>query len=209
MMNKIYDTDGLTNILSEKPLVNEIVTIDEAKAFARINDTNLEEFDLQNDAILTGLIQASIEYFENFTGRFLTPRTVETKYSLKSSLSYARIELPYVDVDINSIKYIDNDSVEYEITEFSIDKTRGIVEYYDTGTPTNLKLFDNLIINYDTSMFTDESEGVGEVNDDIKTALKQHITMTYENRQSVTEENMNLVPHSATETYDRYKKRKK
>jgi len=204
MSIEILPYDGKTTLVSRTSTL-DIFNIDDVKNFARIDDTALSAFDYQNNQLLSGMIDASIEYFEDYTGRYLTPATLQTSYSMKSFFVQANIELPYTDVTVNAITFYDSDDTPYVLSgTYDVDSKRGTVDIYDTTIPLTLRTFNNFVIEYNSSMFASASA----VTDDIKVAIQQDVTHKYENRESVMETSMNVVPNSAMSTFNRYKSRK-
>lgn len=185
---------------------DEILTLTEVKSFARITDTTLPEFDLENDALLMSLIPASYERFETVTGRFILPAGISMNYNLTCVDVGWLIEVPHVDITNAVIKFYDASGTEYQIdtAEYTVDEKRGTMTLYSTNIPTNLRRFNNLIITYETSLFKTSLN----VSEQLRTALKQLITHWYENRQSVSDINLTQVPDTTKSIFDKYKRRK-
>ncbi len=203
---KINDYDGINTFLSASNVSGDILTIDDTKTFARIDDTALSGFDLQNDTIISGLITASIDKFEEYTGRNILQKSYVNKYTLYSGFSTACITLPNVDITINSVAFYDADDVKVPVlsTDYNLDAARGVLDIYQDSIVTNLRRFNNFEIEYDSGIF----DTTDEVKDDIKTALKQNISHWYENRQSVSEVSTSEVVDTSKSTFYRYKARK-
>jgi len=205
MSISIYEYDGKSTLVSSVS-TSGILDIDDVKAFARIDDTSLSGFDQQNDAIISNLIEAVIDKFEAYTGRSILESSYLQSYNMLGQFTQASITVPHTDISVTSISFYDSDDTQAAAlsSEYSIDENRGIIQYYTTTSPSNLRTFDNFQIEYDTAMYSTAEE----ISEDVKTALMQTITHWYENRQSVSDVNMSFVPDSAKSTFNRYRIRK-
>ena len=205
-MVEIYDYDGKNTLLSKTSAYVNIFDIDDVKAFARIDDTSLSGFDSQNDSILSALVDASIDKFEQMTGRRLLENVFTQSYNMLHSFDYANVQLPHSDVVVSSVSFYEQDNTQVPLlsSEYDVDEAKGQIQIYaDVTQPSTLRKFNNFVVLYTAAMFEDATE----VSDDIKTAIKQQVSHWYENRQSVSDINTSYVTDSAKLTYSRYKRR--
>lgn len=170
--------------LKTKPSV-EPVTADYVKLHTRI-DGNAE------DSLLNVYIQAAREYAEAFTWLPIITQT----WVYKADCFKKVIELKPNLQAVSNIKYIDGSGVQQTLSptmyDVNISSLVGhVYPAYNQSWPSVLSHRDVVEIEF--------IAGFGDDGDDVPAAIKQAICMIvahwYENRVSVTDSNMNDMPH--------------
>lgn len=183
-----------------EPPESEPVTLDEAKAFARIT---LDD----DDDIVTSLIVSAREFVENYTNRALIEQTRLVYLDLCDMPLGNSITLPFNPLTIESINSYDSENTETEMDDSDYFLSgRRVALNQNAQWPNDLREFDCLAIET-TAGYGDDADSV-PVN--IKTAILQLVAHTYEHREAYFDStdpvpNYQNVPYSVTNLLQSYR----
>lgn len=169
------------------------VTVEDAKAWLRVDHTDDDEF-------IEALIDAVTAHLDGKYGllqRALEEQTWELALDeFPCDNTEIQIPLPPL-LSIVSVKYDDGDGVEQTIDagDYDVDSRSvpGWVVPVSTFTwPTTLDAVNAVRIRF-TAGYEEDASGTSGVPNPIKTAIKLMVADLYENRESVTHQNVNQI----------------
>lgn len=180
-----------TYILSSK-VDADVVTLVEAKEFMRITFNN-------DDALIQTLINAAVKYAEKYMNRDLLTTTWENYRNLDiQDMTLRRGGFQ----SLTKIEYLLDDSYELLADteyKFSIGGVFGVICEIDVP---------NADVNCNKSLKITFKTGFGDtgsdIPEDIKLAIKNHVSFMYENRGECSENKM-AIPVISQIIYDSYK----
>lgn len=186
-----------------------LVTADDVRAFAIIDETADTAIDAADEALINLLITSAIKYWIDFTGVFPINAAIvaELDYSPgdRSSLDFYRAVdcwLRYAPIQsVTKIYGLNEDATEDVLasTDYVIDKEHGIIRSLDW--PSGDKDLGSFRISYTAGLGATASNTPEEV----KTAIKMMVTHWFEYRQPTTEAAIFAVPHHAQAILNKYK----
>lgn len=159
----------------------EPVTLDEVKDHLRITDST------DHDSQLIGLITASREWIESYTGRALVQQT--WKYYLQDWPVGDEFELPFPPLQsVMSIKYTDSDDTQttWDSGDYEVDTDsepgRIILAYGETWPSTTLHPKNPIEVEFVAGYDSDGSPADYQANipEAIKNAMKLDIEIRYD-----------------------------
>ncbi len=167
----------------------EPITLEEAKSHLHIELDYTDE-----DALITSLIRTARRLCESYSGRsFMTQERVIKMDRFPSCEYYNRsrlpngITVPYGPIQsIDSVKYIDSDGNEVELTEdvdFKADLHSDLARIFPTDTWPSTSNEPNAVSVEYTAGFDAVSGGTEEFPEEIRQAMLMQIGTLYENRQ--------------------------
>jgi len=167
------------------------VSLDEIKSHL-----NLEVDFTSDDELLEAMIDAAVDYAENFTRRALLTQTIEAKYD--SFPNCFELERPPL-ASVTSIQYIDTDGATQTLSasNYTVDTTSTpgrVVEAYGETWPSTRDIINAVTVTYVAGDTSAEN-----VPNQIKQAIKILVGDWYKDRESyiVAVSNVNELPHTA------------
>lgn len=157
------------------------VTVQEAKDFARIDDS----FD---DSIVDMLIKAAQRAFEEFTATVLYETTITVQYSFDRS-GDVEFRLPYGPVDSITSVQVDGEDIDYTQKGRWIEITGHDEETVD---------IEYVAKRYDTNDTVDSKITLG---------LQKWIATNYDDRQNTVMETINEMPNGSKQLWASYRNR--
>lgn len=185
------------------PPVTEPITLDEMKAWCRIDATGDAVADMANDVLLTSLVAAARGEAENNTRRVFLPTVLELSRVTFPGDSMGIIELPRPPlIAVSSVTYVDANGVtqtmapEVYTAESPSDSIPAVL-YLVTGSwPATALVPSAVRIRY-TAGWTDAAA----VPENIKTWIKVRVATLWANRENIVTGN---VSASAVEMPGRF-----
>lgn len=174
------------------------LTTSEAKEFLRVDNS-------ADDALIEALVMAATNQGEKYTNRVFIERTITGFFS---GFDFSQFErYPFITLRraplgvINSIKVMLNDALEdIPSADYQLKKSSGFARILFL---VSISADD---VPYPVEVGFDIGYGKpGEVPDDIKTAIKQHVLFLYENRGDVQPEGGKGIPVEVKAIYGKYR----
>jgi len=160
-----------------------------------------------DDTYITSLINAAVNYVENYTGRALHAQTF-TQYrdSLATKMTLAHHPI----LDVTTLKYYDSDGNQQTLSSalYRVDAVAGrITPAYGATWPAARAMTNTVEIAYRAGYVdTAASPDTGTIPDGLIHAAKIIMSNFYENREgAVVGKHVANVPHSATSLMDAFR----
>lgn len=149
--------------------VNELLTLDSAKSFMRILDTD-------SDIDIQAMINSSLEYAQNYTNR----QFITATYELYTDVFKQDMQLPKNPIQsVTSVEYMDENGVYQPMTDFYVYGENGVSKIHFEDMPTHKEHKNAIRITF-VAGYGDNSTDVPET---IKSYLRVMVSTLYENRE--------------------------
>jgi uncharacterized phiE125 gp8 family phage protein len=181
------------------PPVEEPVTLTEAKAFIRVENTI-------DDTLIQGLISAAVEEGEKYTNQAFVTRTITSSFA---SLVTSDFEVwPFI--QIRRAPLIAINSVKISLNDVLVDVSIDDYQLKQLNAGFSRILFTEALacddIPYPLQIeFTAGYGAASVVPERIKTGIKEHVNFLYENRGDVIPEGKVVMPLVVQLMYSKFR----
>jgi len=184
------------------PPTAEPISIEEARLHLRLDAYDSPPVH-PDDSIVTALISAAREWAENFTGRAISPVTLEIALDEFPRLNEG-IELPRPPlISVDSVRYTDEDGDQQTMatSEYSTDtyqEPSWLMPAQDTDWPSTDTVFNAVKIRYEAGYSTPgDSPDPNPLPKSIKQAILLMLSHLYENREETSIVKLEQIPLGA------------